>query len=107
MVNAFLFSFGTSHGYIVISADVPTGHIASLIKLAIVLSGINFLNCFLGFLGSLHIGLADRELKLLLHGLTTVRGEEASVAPVMVVHATEVSREPTEREECGRMMYAI
>ena len=52
-VDAFLLSFGTSHGYIVISAGIPTGVHALFQKFAIMLAIANMVNCFLGAFGSL------------------------------------------------------
>ena len=75
MLGAFLLSFGTSHGYVVISAGVPTGWVAGLEKFAIYLAVANLMNCSLGAFGSLHVVCKDPE-------------EEE--APVVVVHATAV-----------------
>ena len=73
MFGAFLFSFGTSHGYVVISAGVPTGWVAGLEKFAVILAVANLVNCSLGAFGALHVVCKDPEEK---------------EAPVMVVRAT-------------------
>ena len=63
MFGAFLFSFGTSHGYVVISAGVPTGWVAGLEKFAVILAVANLVNCSLGAFGALHVVCKDPEEK--------------------------------------------
>ena len=75
-VDAFLLSFGTSHGYIVISAGIPTGVHALFQKFAIMLVIANLVNCFLGAFGSLHVVCS--------------RNSPEEEAPIMVVRATAV-----------------
>ena len=75
-VDAFLLSFGTSHGYIVISAGIPTGVHALFQKFAIMLAIANMVNCFLGAFGSMHVVCS--------------RTSPEEEAPIMVVRATAV-----------------
>ena len=79
LFGAFLFSFGTSHGYVVISATggrAPAGWVAGLEKFAVILAVANLMNCSLGAFGALHVVCKDPE--------------EEEEATMVVVQATEV-----------------
>ena len=77
MINAFLFSFGRTHGYFVISAGPPEG----LSKYASMLAGVNMLNCILGFFGALHVVLNAKA------------SPQHQTEPVVVVQAVAVEDE--------------
>ena len=55
MINAFMLSFGVSHGYFVLSLDVPAGSTAGLITFAMWLAVANLCNCVIGALGAMYI----------------------------------------------------